>query len=85
MRSFESGYSQKSDTADTDVMGLRQMPERFRTIEEEPWGSRGVRKLMVKNFYAYYRIDEEGGAVHVTAVTYAMRDQKNVLTEMDDG
>ncbi|MCC8121106.1 MAG: type II toxin-antitoxin system RelE/ParE family toxin [Oscillospiraceae bacterium] len=69
----------------TEVMGLNQMPERFRPVDEEPWGNRGVRKLLIKNFFAYYWIDEAAGVVHVTAFTYAMRNQKNVLTEMDEG
>lgn len=67
-----------------EVMKLGQMPERFRPIDEEPWGERGIRKLVVKNFYAYYWIEEEAAVVHVIAVTYAMRNQKNVLKEMDE-
>ncbi len=66
-----------------DVMKLGQMPERFRLVDEEPWRSRGIRKLIVKNFYAYYWIDEESTTVYVTAVTYARRDQKSVLERMD--
>lgn len=63
-------------------MKLGQMPERFQLIDEDPWRSRGVRKLIVKNFYAYYWIDEEATTVYVTAVTYAKRDQKGVLEMM---
>lgn len=62
---------------------LSQMPERFGKIEEEPWRERGIRKLSVKNFFVYYWIDEESSVVYVTAVTYAMRDQINVLYNMD--
>ncbi len=66
-----------------DVMKLGQMPERFQLVDEEPWRSRGVRKLIVKNFFAYYWIDEESTTVFVTAVTYARRDQMGVLESMD--
>ncbi|MCD7822959.1 MAG: type II toxin-antitoxin system RelE/ParE family toxin [Oscillospiraceae bacterium] len=65
-----------------DVMKLDQMPERFQLVDEEPWRSRGIRKLIVKNFYAYYWIDEESVIVYITAVTYAKRDQKSVLERM---
>ena len=67
----------------TEIVQLSQMPERFRPVDEEPWGKRGVRKIMVKNFYAYYWIDEEPAVVHIIAVAYAMRNQKMVLKEMD--
>ena len=67
----------------SDVMKLDQMPERFQLVDEEPWRSRGIRKLIVKNFYAYYWVDEESAIVYVTAVTYAKRDQKNVLERMN--
>ncbi|MCD8221097.1 MAG: type II toxin-antitoxin system RelE/ParE family toxin [Clostridiales bacterium] len=72
------------ETIQAEVMKLNQMPDRFRPVDEEPWGNRGVRKLLIKNFYAYYWIEEEAAVVHVTAVTYAMRNQKNVLKEMDE-
>ncbi|MCD8159285.1 MAG: type II toxin-antitoxin system RelE/ParE family toxin [Clostridiales bacterium] len=65
------------------VLKLNKMPQRYRPIDEKPWGDFGVRKLMVKNFYVYYWIEEETAIVHITAVTYAMRDQINVLTKMN--
>ena len=67
----------------SEVMKLSHMPDRFRPIDEEPWGCRGIRKLIIKNFYAYYWIEETSSTVHIIAVTYAMRDQKNVLEEME--
>ena len=33
--------------------------------EREPWLSRGVRKIITKNFYIYYRPDEVSGRVYV--------------------
>ena len=67
----------------SEVLGLEKIPDRFRIVEEAPWGERGIRKLVINNFYAYYWIDEENEVVHVTAVTYAKRNQKNVLKKMD--
>ncbi len=66
-----------------DVTKLDQMPERFQLVDEEPWRSRGIRKLIVRNFYAYYWVDEKSAVVYVTAVTYARRDQIGVLERMD--
>ncbi|MCD7793022.1 MAG: type II toxin-antitoxin system RelE/ParE family toxin [Oscillospiraceae bacterium] len=66
-----------------ELMKLNQMPKRFKLVDEEPWGKRGIRKLAVKNFYAYYWVEENAAMVHVIAVTYAMRNQVNVLREID--
>lgn len=55
------------------------MPERFSIVEDEPWKSRGYRKMPVKNFLVYYYVDEENKTVWVTAVVYGRRDQLNVL------
>ncbi|MCD7768878.1 MAG: type II toxin-antitoxin system RelE/ParE family toxin [Oscillospiraceae bacterium] len=65
------------------VMGLAHMPQRFRTVDEEPWGSRGVRKLSVRNFFIYFWVDEAASAVHIAAVAYGRRDQKTVLDAAD--
>lgn len=64
------------------VQKLDSMPDRVKPIEEEPWGSQGVRKILVNNYYAYFWIDMKAFIVHVIAVAYAGRDQKNVLNEI---
>ncbi|QRV02644.1 type II toxin-antitoxin system RelE/ParE family toxin [Arcanobacterium phocisimile] len=51
-------------------------------IPDEPWHSRGVRKIAAKNFYIYYRIDEDASRVYVLNVIYARRDQLNMLRRM---
>ena len=33
-----------------EIGGLARMPARNRLMDEEPWHSRGVRKIIVKNF-----------------------------------
>ena len=61
---------------------LTLMPQSYRTIEEEPWGSQGVRKISVKNYYIYYWIDEENREVHILAVIYNKRNQYQQLLEL---
>lgn len=63
---------------------LRQFPERIRTIDEQPWGYQGVRKIIVNNFYVYFWIDEEHLEVYVTAVAYARRNQEKVLKRVKE-
>ena len=34
-----------------EISSLNTMPARYKTIDEQPWGSIGVRKFKVKNYY----------------------------------
>ncbi len=56
------------------IKELSYFPERNPKIREEPWGSKGVRKLIVKNYYVYYIVFEEEKIVKVVAIIYAKRD-----------
>lgn len=58
-------------------------PEKYRLIDEEPWGSRGVRKIKVDNYYAYFWIDIENATVWIIGVVFAKRDQKKFLSSID--
>lgn len=65
-----------------EIGGLVRMPERHMCVDQEPWHSRGVRKIIVKNFFVYYRIDDPTGTVYVLNVIYARRDQLKALSHM---
>ena len=71
-----------SDYLQKEIAGLSTMPARFSAVDEEPWRSRGYRKMLVKNFIVYYYADDETKTVWVTAVVYGRRDQLNALKEM---
>lgn len=58
------------------------MPSRDPLTEEEPYRTKGIRKMPVKNFLVYYLIDEEKVTVWVTAVIYGRRDQITALLDM---
>ena len=70
------------DLFQEEIESLKKMPERVALTHEEPWRSYGIRQLIVKNFYIYFWIDEEGKKVQVTDVMYAKRDQAKALDEM---
>lgn len=79
------------DTADRwmdhlqkEIAGLAFMPLRFPLTEEEPWRSRGIRRMTVKNFLVYYLTDEGSQRVSVTAVIYGRRDQLRALCELPE-
>ncbi len=63
------------DYMETAIMKLSVLPKRHSVVEEEPWRSQGIRKMVVKNFLIYYWVDEEYKKVQVTAVIYGKRDQ----------
>ena len=65
-----------------EIESLSIMPARYKTLDDEPWRSRGIRRIIVKNFYIYYRIDEDAGQVYILNVIYAKRDQLNVLNQI---
>lgn len=71
-----------ADYLEEKIAGLDTMPKGHPAVEEEPWKSRGYRKLLVKNFIIYYYVDDTDKIVWVTAVVYGKRDQLNALKNM---
>ena len=71
------------DDLKASILKLSVLPRKYPLIEEEPWRSEGVRKIVVKNFLVYYWIDEEYNKVQVTAVIYSKRDQIKQLKNME--
>lgn len=62
-----------------EIGKLSDMPGRIKMVDEEPWHSRGIRKMIVKNFFVYFRIVEEEKTVFILNVIYARRDQLYIL------
>ncbi|MBQ9044978.1 MAG: type II toxin-antitoxin system RelE/ParE family toxin [Oscillospiraceae bacterium] len=62
---------------------LNEMPARYKAVDNEPWHSRGIRRIIAKNFYVYYRIDEEHRRVFILNIIYARRDQLRALEQMN--
>lgn len=62
---------------------LSYMADSIEPVEREPWHSRGVRKIITKNFCIYYRPDEVSGRVNVLNVIYAKRDQIKAINKMN--
>ena len=64
-------------------MKLAFLPKSHSLIEEEPWRSEGVRKIIVKNFFIYYWVDDKNSRVQIIAVIYSRRDRIKQLAEVD--
>ena len=67
----------------TEIAKLKQFPARIAPVHEEPWHSRGIRFLIVKNFYVYYRIDENAITVNETNLRFWHRWIQNSLVMYD--
>ena len=65
-----------------EISNLSEMPRRIKLVDDEPWHSRGVRKIEIKNFYVYYRINEDAKQVHILNIIYNKRDQLQQLAKM---
>ena len=64
-----------------EVKTLSSMPERYAAVDWEPWRSEGVRTLLVGNFIAYYRIEDQMNTVLVGRILYAGRDIEQMVQE----
>ena len=56
------------------VDSLADFPLRHPLFEDEPWRSRGLRKMTVKNFLVFYTADEENLFVNIIRIMYGARD-----------
>lgn len=61
------------------VLSLDQMPERCHLYKREPWRSRGLRVLPVKNYCIFYIPDCAKQTVSVLRVLYGGRDIESAL------
>ncbi len=65
-----------------EIAKLGFIPYRYPLVDEEPWHTKELRKMTVKNFFVYYTIQEEEQVVWITAVLYSRRDQTAALQEL---
>ena len=61
---------------------LSRMPKRFRIVDDEPWHSRGLRRMNARNFAAFFIVIEQEGTVFIQNVIYQKRDLPKVLSEL---
>ncbi len=66
-----------------EIGKLSYLANIFEPIPDEPWHSRGIRRIAVKNFLIYYRIDTDSNCVYVLNAIYGKRDQLAALRDAD--
>lgn len=55
------------------IFSLGEMPGRYRIYEEEPWRSRNLRIMSVKNYLVFYIPDDSSKTVNIVRVIYGSR------------
>ena len=67
------------DSFEEAINSLSTMPKRYRTLDEEPWKSKEIRRFQVKSYYIYYIVTESDNNVKIIAVIYVRRNPKEQL------
>lgn len=62
-----------------EIRGLREMPERYASMNGEPWVSMGIRKLPVDNYLVLYLVDSTKQLVIIARVFYGGRDLEHII------
>jgi plasmid stabilization system protein ParE len=67
------------DTIDKIIESLSHMPHRCPLVDDERLAALGYRKLHVKNYIAFFTIDELKKTIYVERILYARRDWLHIL------
>ena len=66
-----------------ELSTLQTAPRRYRLMDEAPWHSRGVRRMNIKNFAAFYVVLDEYKEVYVQNIIYQKMDILKVLWDLE--
>ena len=67
------------DTIEEALLGLSEMPQKCAAVRDDRLASMGYRKLLIKNYVAFFTIDEQSKVVNVERILYARRDWLRIL------
>jgi len=63
------------------LKSLNKMPERYPIYQEEPWKSRGLRRINIGNYSGFFLVAEK--SVRVIRILYGGRDIRTILNESE--
>ena len=61
------------------MFSLKTMPGRCKIIDEEPYKSMKLRRLIVDNYSIFYIINEDTLTVHIIRILYNLRDWQSII------
>jgi len=68
-----------SDDINQSIKSLEHMPHRYPVIDGERKVSPGFRKLHIKNYIAFYTINEDTRTVNIERILYVRRNWQHIL------
>ena len=66
---------------ESNILKLKELPERFSVFEKEPWKSRNLRVMPVDNYLVFYIPDKLTKTVNILRVMYGGRDTEKQLNQ----
>ena len=70
---------QMMETIESALSKLSNMPKGYPVVRDERLASMGYRRLDIKNYVAFFTINEKKKVVDVERILYARRDWANLL------
>ncbi len=67
------------DEAETTLSSLSHMPMRFALVDDKLLAALGIRFIQIKNYLAFYVIDQESNTVHILRFLYGKSDWVSIL------
>lgn len=67
------------DAIEGALAGLADKPTIYPTVTDERLAAMGYRKMNVKNYIAFFTVDEKAHVVNVERILYARRDWLRIL------
>lgn len=61
------------------VQSLSEMPFRYPLVQDDKYWHRGVRRILVENYAAFYYVTEDDLSIHVFRILYNRRDWQNLI------
>lgn len=62
-----------------EIRSLSMFPKRYKTVEFEPWASRGMHQMAVDHFVVFYVADDKMMSVQIVRVIYGKRDIPSLI------
>ena len=67
------------ETIEAALDSLASMPEIHPLVQDESLAMAGYRKLIIKNYIAFYTVDNKSKTVNVARVLYSRRNWQNII------
>jgi len=67
------------EAIENTVMGLSHMPHRHALVDDKRLAALGYRMVPIKNFIAFFTVDEDSKIVSIERILYGRRDWLHIL------